>query len=269
MRIQTETRNLPTELSPEDLAEESKKLATAVEEVAKQKDAIAEKTGLWRETKKKMDGYLGHLEGEMNALATIVDTGVAERAVDCSWLYALQQGFAFLVRDDTGELVTHRRLRDDERQENLLEVLREPTEEQLGTWTAALGLQFDPQGDLPLADPVEGQPVAYYRVFVLPDGGHGQERITARFSEADHRPSSLTGVFSHPDTEAKTGLPEQVDRSTLSYEDEPETLHAYRAVLESMLQEKQLEARREALEETGDDEQLAPTRTGQGRKGKA
>lgn len=263
MRTQTENRTLPTELSPEDLAEESKKLATAVEEVAKQKDAIAEKTGLWRETKKKMEGYLGHLEGEMNALAEIVDTGIAEREVPCSWLYALPVGYAFLTRDDTAELVTHRKLREEERQTDLLEVLREPTEEQLAGWTVELGLVIDPQQGLPLAEPGADGPVPYYRVFVLPDGGHGKERITARFSEADHRPGSLTGVHVHEET-GGTGLPEQVDRGTLLYEDGAEVIRTYRAVLESMLEEKQLEARQSRTSGVDD----PPTPIGRGRKAK-
>lgn len=275
MRTQTETRSLPTELSPEDLAKESDKLAAAVKDVEKQEEHIAEQKGLWTEKKKAMEGYLSHLKGEMNELANVVDTGRADRDVPCSWLYALGTGYAFLVRDDNGELVTHRKLRDEERQVSLLEPVREPTPEQLAGWIESLGLVLDPQGDLPLAAPEAsegGVPPSYYRVFVLPDGGHGQEKITARFSEADHRPSSLTGVFSHPEESDKTGLPEQVNRATLVYEEEPETVRAYRAVLESMLEEKQLEARRSRTapeREPGEDEEpQAPTPTGRGRRGK-
>lgn len=239
MRLQTETRKLPTELSPEDLAKESQKLAAAVEEVGKQEDAIAEKTGLWRETKKKMDGYLAHLKDEMNALATIVDTGMADRDVTCSWLYALKQGYAFLVRDDNGELVTHRKLGEQERQTEILEVIREPTEEQFAAWSESLGLVPDPQGDLPLSS--AGEPVYYYRDFTL-TGEHGQERITARFSEADHRPASLNGVHLHEETGNRPGLPEQINRAALDYDSFSDTLRTYRQALEDLLEAKKADA---------------------------
>lgn len=266
-RIQTETRSLPTELSPEDLAEESKRLATAVEEVAKQKDAIAEKTGLWRETKKKMEGYLAHLEDDMNTLATIVDSGFADREVECSWLYALKVGYAFLIRDDTKELVHHRKLGDQERQENLLEVLREPTEEQLAAWTVELGLVLDPQQDLELAAPIdaewveEDEPVFYYRDFTL-STEEGDEWITARFTEADHRPASLAGVHSHGEPLTGTGLPEQINRGALVFDDRQPILQRYRQALEDLLEARRTEALRSRAE-PGED---APS--GRGRKGK-
>lgn len=271
-RIQTEKRTLPTELSPEDLAKESQALAAAVETVAKQEEHIAEQKGLWTEKKKAMDGYLSHLKDEMNALATVVDTGVADREVDCSWLYALKQGYAFLVRDDNGELVHHRHLGDQERQESMLEVLREPTAEQLATWTESLGLVIDPQGDLPLEHPGDQENVrvnvTYYRVFVL-NGKHGQERIIARFSEADHRPSSLTGVHISEQLEGP-GLPEQVDRAFLEYEEDPDTLRTYRQALEDLLEAKQAESVRQERGEqpaSEEDERPAPTPIGRGRKG--
>lgn len=255
MRAQTETRSLPTELSPEELAEESKRLATAVEEVAKQKDAIAEKTGLWREAKKKMEGFLGHLEDEMNALAEVVDSGKAEREVPCSWMYALGAGYAFLVRDDTGEMVTHRRLGDAERQTDLLEVLREPTPEQLAGWVESLGLVLDPQQGLPLAEPAppsaEDSQLFYYRDFTLTTAD-GDERITGRFTEADHRPASLAGVHSHGEPKAGTGLPEQINRDQLPYDDREETVQRYRQSLEDLLEAKRTEALKSRQEPEGE-----------------
>lgn len=239
MRIQTETRSLPTELSPEDLAKESDRLAAAVKEVEKQEDHIAEQKGLWTEKKKAMEGYLSHLKEEMGGLATIVETGKADRDVACSWLYALPQGYAFLVRDDTGELVHHRKLGEQERQAELLEVLREPTPEQLAAWTVELGLVLDLQGDLPLAEP--DSPVYYYRDFTLTMEGR-DERITGRFTEADHRPASLVGVHSHGEPSMAPGLPEQISRGALEYDDRQPILQIYRQALQDLLAAKQAEA---------------------------
>ncbi len=264
MRVQTETRSLPTELSPEDLAAESQKLAAAVETVKDEESRIAVAAAKWKETKKDMEGCLSFAKRNMHELAEIVESGKADREVECSWLYALKQGYGFLVRDDTGELVHHRKLGDQERQTELLEVLREPTEEQLATWIAELGLVIDPQGDLPLAEPAPPPldvdwPDSYYRDFVLP-GEHGQERITARFSEADHRPSSLTGVYVHGETEDALDTPDQAD---LDYEDAGYILRNYRQALEDLLEAKKAEAQKSRGEF---DESPAPTPSGRGRK---
>lgn len=158
MRATTTTRALTVELTPEELAKESQRLAEAVEALAKQEKDIVDAKGAWSDRKKKMEGYLAHLKDDANALAAIVDSGTMEREVACTWLYHLATGYAFLVRDDTGELVTHRQLSDPERQTDLLEVLQEPTPEQLAAWTKELELEVDldlfPDGDLG----AEGEP---------------------------------------------------------------------------------------------------------------
>lgn len=133
-RPQGTTRRLPVVLEEEEVAERAQQLAKAVDAVATQEASIAAETALWAEKKKAMAGYLHHLKTEANALAAVVETGKEDQEVACSWLYALKAGAAFLVRDDTGELVTARRLSDAERQAELVEVLREPTSEQLALW---------------------------------------------------------------------------------------------------------------------------------------
>lgn len=234
MRITSEKRSLPVELTAEELAVESQKLATAVEDVKAQKEHIAEKVGLWKETKKALEGKLAYLEGEMNDLAVIVDTGTAEREVECSWLYSLGSGYAFLVRDDTGDLVHHRKLGDAERQTDLLEVIREPTPEQLASWIETLGLQVDPQQGLPL----EEAPIHYYKAIPFADGS----RLIGRFTEADHRPSSLDGVHLQTSGDVATGLPEPVNKAELDYETDSGILQDYRRELEDLLAARQAEA---------------------------
>lgn len=191
-RVTTTTRALEVELTPDELAEEAQKLAAAVEAVAKQEDALEEAKGLWSAKKKSMEGYLAHLKGDANALAAIVDTGKTEREVACTWLYHLGSGYAFLTRDDTGDLVTHRQLSDAERQTDLLEVLQEPTPEQFDAWVKELGLEVDLQ--LPLEE------LAFYATTKMMDPREDEpeddreERVVLRFSGPEKSPEQLTGV---------------------------------------------------------------------------
>jgi hypothetical protein len=94
-----------------------------------------------------------------------------------------------------------------------------------------------------LPDP---EPHFYYKDFHFQDG-HGTEKVTMRFTEADHRPSSLAGVYIHPDTPPKTGLPEMVNKSTYEYDTTAEAIAAYRAALEDQLDENQRDVRSRGL----------------------
>jgi hypothetical protein len=249
MRIQSETKSLPSPLTPEELAEESKLLAEADLAVQRQEELLTIETAKWKDAKKKLEECLGYLKTQAAAQLEIVHSESKEKEVPCSWLYALGAGYAFLVRDDTQELVHHRKLGDQERQTDLLEVIREPTPEQLKGWVESLGLVLEPQQGLPLAAPEE--PIRYYRDFVLTTAA-GNERITARFKQADHRPESLDGVHSHGEPGIATGLPEQVNRAKLTYEEEPALLQAYRAALEDLLAEKAREALKSRQEPTSE-----------------
>lgn len=264
MRVRSETKTLPSPLSPEELAEESKALAEADLAVQRQEELLLAETSKWGDAKKRLQECLGYLKTQAAAQLEIVHTETKPKDVPCSWLYALKEGYAFLVRDDTQELVHHRKLGDQERQTELLEVLREPTPEQLAGWVESLGLALEPQQGLPLAEPEA--PIRYYREFVLTNAA-GDERITARFKQADHRPASLDGVHSHGEPKGETGLPDQVDRSTLFYEEEPTLLQTYRAALEDLLEEKARDARRNRQEPASESTE-APKATVKGRKGK-
>lgn len=140
MRPQEAKRSLLVKLTDEEAAQKAQDLAAAVSAAEKQRDAIAEAKGNWAEKKKKLEGYLGHLEHEANVLAAVVEAGAEEREVSCSWLYSMPNMAAFLVRDDTGELVQAKRIEEEAGgQQSLIdEVLREPTPEQLETWLPEL-----------------------------------------------------------------------------------------------------------------------------------
>lgn len=134
MREQSTKRELLVELTAEERAERAANLAKLVDEAAKQRLAIAEAAGAWAAKLRALKGYLSHLEADAEAVAAVVESGREEKTVACSWLFSLGAGYAFLVRDDTGALVAQRQLEEEERQADLLEVLREPTVDQLAEW---------------------------------------------------------------------------------------------------------------------------------------
>lgn len=134
---QSETRRMPVRLSVEEVAGKADELAAKVKEAREQEDVIAEKEASWKRTKKAMTALLNRIRSEANDLADVVETGQEEGEVVCDWLYALNMGWAFLVRRDTLELVSKRQLREEERQMVLGEVLQEPTDEQLAEWADA------------------------------------------------------------------------------------------------------------------------------------
>lgn len=140
MRPQETTKRLSVKLTDEEAQQKAQELAAAVSAAEKQREAIAEAKGAWAAKKKALEGYLDHLETEANTLAAVVEAGAEEREVACSWLYSLPNEAAFLVRDDTGELVQAKRIEEQPgAQQSLIEeVLREPTPEQLETWLPEL-----------------------------------------------------------------------------------------------------------------------------------
>lgn len=134
MREQAAIRNLPVKLTAEELEARSRELADAVkDEDGKRLDFLAWDAGM-KEAKKDRKAQVTLAHAEASRLAGIVESGEERRNVPCSWLYHLAGARAFLVRDDTGELVTTRVLQEDERQTSLTEVLREPTPAQLALW---------------------------------------------------------------------------------------------------------------------------------------
>lgn len=138
-RPQGETRELTVVLTEVELVEAGTKLCEAVQDADDHESYMEERKGQWRETLKALKDALSHKRKTASELAEIVRTGKDKRDVACTWLYALAAGYAFLVRDDTQELVTHRKLRDEERQLSIGEApFREPTPEQLAEWLTTL-----------------------------------------------------------------------------------------------------------------------------------
>jgi hypothetical protein len=133
-----ETRTLLVELTPEQLQEAGEKLARAVAEEDELRSLLEDWLAEMKDARKARTEEIKAMHRDVAHLAQVVETGAEEREVYCSWLYALAEGYAFLVRDDTGEMLTYRQLDDEERQESLVEVLREPTPEQLGKWRASI-----------------------------------------------------------------------------------------------------------------------------------
>lgn len=139
MRLQGETRELSVTLDDADLVQAGADLCDAVQEADNYEADLEERKSDWRATLKTLKEELVHLRKVASEAAEVVRTGQAKRDVSCTWLYALGAGYAFLTRDDTGELVTHRKLKDEERQMEIGEAsFAEPTPEQLDEWLKTL-----------------------------------------------------------------------------------------------------------------------------------
>lgn len=143
MRPTTETRFLPVTLDEATLAERAQQLAESV----KEKEDLREKFAAWESTMKeaskakKAGIYIAH--DHTVKLGEIVESGKEGQDVACTWLYTADS--AFLKRNDTGELVAVRQLRDDERQTVIGgvfgpgEVIQEPTLSDLECWSVDKG----------------------------------------------------------------------------------------------------------------------------------
>lgn len=141
MRPTTETRFLPVTLTEEVLAERAQQLAESV----KEEEDLREKFAAWESTMKeaskakKAGIYIAH--DHTVKLGEIVESGKEGQDVACAWLYTADS--AFLKRDDTGELVQVRQLREDEREAVIgeAEVIQEPTQDDLEVWAEAKGAE--------------------------------------------------------------------------------------------------------------------------------
>lgn len=139
MRLQGETRELLCELTEADLAQRGADLCEAVREADEYEAYLERRRAEWRDAHKTMKEELAHLRKTASDVAAVVHSGEETRDIPCNWLYALAVGYAFLVRSDNQELVTHRKLRDEERQMELGEPpFAEPTPEQLEEWLRTL-----------------------------------------------------------------------------------------------------------------------------------
>lgn len=135
MRDQGETRELTVALTDKELQDRGDDLAAAVARADDQERYLEGRKKAWRDEKRELEAELERLRKEGSALAEIVRTGKERRDVGCTWKYALSAGWAFLVRDDTGEQIQARQLKDDERQLTLGEPpYAEPTPEELEEW---------------------------------------------------------------------------------------------------------------------------------------
>jgi hypothetical protein len=138
-RPQGETRELSVTLTPEELEDRGADLAAAVRNADQEEAHMEGRKAAWREELKGLKEDLHVARTEASKLAEIVRTGKERRDVDLTWKYAIPDGWAFLVRNDTGERVQSRKLKDEERQLTLGEPpYAEATPEELAEWLANL-----------------------------------------------------------------------------------------------------------------------------------
>lgn len=146
MRPTTETRFLPVTLTEEVLAERAQQLADSVREEEEKREAFAAWEDTMKQAKKAHLGRIAIAHDDTVKLGEIVESGKEEQDVKCTWLYTADS--AFLKRDDTGELVQVRQLREDERQAVIgeAEVIQVPTIEDLKDWSVDKGAEVDGEG---------------------------------------------------------------------------------------------------------------------------
>jgi hypothetical protein len=142
----TETRTLPVKLTEEELATKAQELAESVANEEKLREEFAGWEDSMKQAKKAKQGRIHIAHDDTVNLGEIVETGVEEREVACTWLRTASA--AYLRRDDTGSLVRVRELLDSERQAVIgeTEVVQEPAMDDLTDWAFSCG--FDGAEDL-------------------------------------------------------------------------------------------------------------------------
>ncbi len=102
-------QELPVRLTPEEKARKSEQLVKALED----------KDGLESAKKAASDDFKQRLtlkDGEVKKLTREVSTGVEYRDVACEEVMAFGRNQVDLIRQDTGEIVSSRSMRPEERQ---------------------------------------------------------------------------------------------------------------------------------------------------------
>jgi hypothetical protein len=105
-------RTLSVELGDEELKQKSDVLATRIEEL----DEVEQ------QRKSAMDGFKDHIkeiQGDISSLARQLRTRRENRVTPCMWERDDARMSMLLIRQDTGEIVETRPMRDDERQPSL------------------------------------------------------------------------------------------------------------------------------------------------------
>lgn len=122
--IAVQTRQLPCELTEVEERELGKKLAHL-------EGALASHEAGEKEVKDQLKSKRSSLEGQIHGIAGVIRQGHEYRPVDVKIEADYSASRVYEIRQDTGEVITDRPLREDERQTSLLDepVEDEPTTE--------------------------------------------------------------------------------------------------------------------------------------------
>jgi hypothetical protein len=118
-----EYRTLPVMLTEDEVKQKGDVLATRIEERAKldgERKAASER---FKEELKEIDGDIGSLARQLRERKE-------HRVINCMWERDDARFSMVLIRQDTGEIVDTRPMRDDERQGSLFAEETPPTETQ-------------------------------------------------------------------------------------------------------------------------------------------
>ncbi|KKM78796.1 hypothetical protein LCGC14_1356330 [marine sediment metagenome] len=106
--IRNETRKLPVKLTDGEMLEQASELAHTIQEAADETDSQAS-------LKAQMKARLMELDAKQSRLASVVATKTDYRDVEVE-IAITDDGVAQETRKDTGEIISTRPLREDEKQ---------------------------------------------------------------------------------------------------------------------------------------------------------
>lgn len=143
-----ETRNLPVDLTDEQVESRSRLLARGHLDLMKEEEDAAARAEAAKSAIKAEKERLKRKRGELDALAEAITSRKVKMDVDCDWKYFLGEGEAgvkILVRRDTGQAIERRPVSKDERQLVIGERLEEANEDQLRLWEEQLATAGVPE----------------------------------------------------------------------------------------------------------------------------
>lgn len=112
--VRTETRVLPVRLTGDELLDRGASLAAVIQDIDSEERRQ-------NDQKAQMKARLAELDARRTQLAIVIGRKEEDRDVEVQVFNDYDKGTVEVVRVDTGEAVSRRRMTDEERQQRLLE----------------------------------------------------------------------------------------------------------------------------------------------------
>lgn len=112
--VRTESRLLPVRLTPDELLDRGSSLAAVIQDIDSEERRQTDQ-------KAQMKARLAELDARRTQLAVVIGRKEEDRYVEVQIFNHYDRGVVDVVRVDTGETVSSRRMTDEERQQRLPE----------------------------------------------------------------------------------------------------------------------------------------------------